>query len=54
MKCNEDPVLLSLLSHLGAGFDCASKGEIKQILGLGVSPSDIVFANPCKQTSHIK
>ncbi|XP_011405033.2 PREDICTED: ornithine decarboxylase-like [Amphimedon queenslandica] len=54
VKCNEDPVLLSLLSHLGTGFDCASKGEISRLLEMGVSPGDIIFANPCKQTSHIK
>jgi ornithine decarboxylase len=54
VKCNDDPVLLSILAHLGTGFDCASKGEIRKILDLGVLPSDIIYANPCKQTSHIK
>ncbi|XP_019854105.1 PREDICTED: antizyme inhibitor 2-like isoform X1 [Amphimedon queenslandica] len=54
VKCNEDPVLLSLLSHLGTGFDCASKGEISHLLEMGISPGDIIFAHPCKQISHIK
>lgn len=54
VKCNDDPVLLSVLAHLGTGFDCASKGELSCILNLGVAPKDIIFANPCKQTSHIK
>ena len=54
VKCNPDMVVLKLLEHLGANFDCASKGEIKTILDMGVSPERIIFANPCKQTSYIK
>ncbi|KAJ1177974.1 hypothetical protein NDU88_003224 [Pleurodeles waltl] len=29
-------------------------GEIELVLGLGVSPDRIIYANPCKQLSHIK
>lgn len=54
MKCNDDPIILKLLVGLGLGFDCASKSEIQTILGLGVSPSKIVYANPCKQASHFR
>lgn len=54
IKCNTDPMLLKLLAYLGAGFDCASKNEIQQVLDLGVSPHRIIFANPCKQASYIK
>jgi len=54
VKCNNEPAILDLLAKHGLGFDCASKGEIQTILGLGVPPSRIIFANPCKQTSHIK
>jgi len=25
VKCNDSPVVLALLAHLGTGFDCASK-----------------------------
>lgn len=32
----------------GCGFDCASIGEIKQVLSCGASPHRIIFANPCK------
>jgi ornithine decarboxylase len=40
---------------LGAGFDCASNGEISQILNIGgVDPSRIIFANPCKATSFVR
>nr|CAG8625553.1 6129_t:CDS:2 [Entrophospora candida] len=46
--------LLKLLSALGTGFDCASKSEIQTILDLGVDPSRIIYANPCKQASFIR
>ena len=54
MKCNNEPAILDLLAKHGLGFDCASKGEIQTILNLGVPPERIIFANPCKQPSHIK
>ncbi|XP_065891459.1 ornithine decarboxylase-like [Dysidea avara] len=54
VKCNYDPVILQTLAALGAGFDCASKQEITTILNLGVDPSRIIYANPCKQKSHIR
>lgn len=54
MKCNPDPEIIRLMAKLGANFDCASKMEIKTLLDMGVAPSRIIFANPCKQTSFIK
>lgn len=54
MKCNNDPVILKMLAGLGVGFDCASKIEMQTMLGMGVPPSKIVYANPCKQASHIR
>ena len=54
VKCNPDPEVLRLLASLGTGFDCASKGEIETVLGLGVDPSRIIYANPCKTKSHIR
>jgi len=55
VKCNPDPYVLRLLAALGAGFDCASNGEICQVLKLGgVEPSRIIFANPCKATSFVR
>ncbi|KAH8094502.1 ornithine decarboxylase [Cristinia sonorae] len=55
VKCNPDPYVLRLLSSLGTGFDCASNGEINQVLSLGVvDPSRVIFANPCKATSFIR
>ncbi|RCI11404.1 hypothetical protein L249_7684 [Ophiocordyceps polyrhachis-furcata BCC 54312] len=54
VKCNPDPQVLRLLAALGTGFDCASKTEIEQVLGLGVSPDRIIYAQPCKTTSYIR
>lgn len=55
IKCNPDPYVLRLLASLGAGFDCASSGEIDTVLNIGnISPDRIVFANPCKAKSFIR
>ncbi|KAH9504595.1 Antizyme inhibitor 2 [Bulinus truncatus] len=53
LKCNNDPGVVKLLADLGLGFDCASKAELIQIRHLGVHPSRILYANPCKQISHL-
>ena len=39
---------------MGTGFDCASAGEIKAVMSLGVEPSRIIYANPCKEKSHLR
>ncbi|XP_020839122.1 antizyme inhibitor 2-like [Phascolarctos cinereus] len=54
VKCNNSPSVLKVLSNLGTGFDCASRGELEQILSMGVAPTRIIYANPCKQISHIQ
>ncbi|KAK6622535.1 hypothetical protein RUM44_002347 [Polyplax serrata] len=54
VKCNDTPIVIECLAALGASFDCASKGELAKILDLGVDPSRIIFANPCKPMSHIQ
>lgn len=54
VKCNDDPNVLRLLMALGAGFDCASKTEIKKVLDMGVPTFKVIFANPCKPASHLK
>ncbi|KAI9841216.1 MAG: Ornithine decarboxylase [Sclerophora amabilis] len=53
VKCNPDPRVLRLLAELGTGFDCASKWEIEQVLDLGVDPTRIIYANPCKANSIV-
>lgn len=54
IKCNPDAGIVRLLASLGAGFDCASLGEVKQVLDLGVSASRIIFAHPCKRPCDIR
>ncbi|XP_034248101.1 ornithine decarboxylase 2-like [Thrips palmi] len=54
VKCNASRVVLSTLAALGAGFDCATKGEIEEVLSLGVDPSRIIFAHPAKPATHIR
>ena len=54
VKCNPDPVVLRLLAALGAGFDCASKAEIEQVLNMGVDPARIIYAQPCKTKSYLR
>ncbi|ORZ33674.1 pyridoxal-dependent decarboxylase [Catenaria anguillulae PL171] len=54
VKCNPDPVILQTMVRMGTGFDCASKGEIDAVLALGVDPSRIIYANPCKAASQIR
>ncbi|KAK2843636.1 hypothetical protein Q7C36_011851 [Tachysurus vachellii] len=54
VKCNESRAVVKTLATLGTGFDCASKTEIQLVQSLGVEPSRIIYANPCKQVSQIK
>jgi len=54
MKCNPNIAIIRTLASLGTNFDCASKTEIQTILGCGVSPKRIIYANPCKMVSHIQ
>jgi ornithine decarboxylase len=54
MKCNPDANILRIMSQVSSiGFDCASKKEIDSILNLGVSPSRIIFAHPCKKPTDL-
>lgn len=54
MKCNPDPLLVKTLVGCGSGLDCASMMEIKAGIETGLSPDDIIFANPCKMQAHIQ
>ena len=54
VKCNPDRKVIERLASLGANFDCASQAEIQMVLDVGVDPSRIIYANPCKQASHLK
>ncbi|AIB03159.1 ornithine decarboxylase [Bovine gammaherpesvirus 6] len=53
VKAQNDERVLKTLAALKTGFDCASKQEIQLLQNLGVHADRILFANPCKQPSHI-
>lgn len=53
VKCNPDPKVIQLLAGLGLGFECSSRQEIRQVLDIGVEASRILYAQPCKPTSHL-
>lgn len=54
VKCNPDPRVLEMLAKLGAGFDCASKAEIEQVVSMGLNPDRIIYAQPCKTKSYLR
>jgi ornithine decarboxylase len=44
-----------MISALGGGFDCASKGEFSTVLDNGFqTPSGIIYAHPCKMINNIQ
>lgn len=53
VKCNPDAELLATLAAAGVGFDCASQAEMAAVTALGVHPTRIVYANPCKPPAHL-
>lgn len=53
VKSNPDKLICNTLHLLSAGFDCASKAEIEQVLEMGCCPENIIFANPCKPVEFI-
>jgi len=59
VKCNPDPVIVTLLDALGASFDCASRSEFDLLLSSGVAvdgsvPEKVVFSHPCKHPVHLE
>jgi hypothetical protein len=54
VKCNNDEYLLTTLAKAKVNFDCASHGEIKQILNLEINQNRIIYANPYKSKSDIE
>lgn len=54
VKCNPDPLVVKLLTKLGAGFDCASRAEIQHALKEGAGTDNIIYAHPCKPASHLR
>ena len=53
IKANPHPDIIKTFSSLGTSFDVASAVEMKSVLNLGVSPSNIIFANTIKSPEDI-
>uniref|UniRef100_H2Z7A5 ornithine decarboxylase n=1 Tax=Ciona savignyi TaxID=51511 RepID=H2Z7A5_CIOSA len=54
VKCCPLMPVVRLLAALGIGFDCASQNEIELVLSIGVDPSKIIYALPCKPATHLQ
>jgi ornithine decarboxylase len=53
VKSNPDNIIINMLAKLGCNFDCASKSELENALSIVNNPDRIIFANPCKVSSHL-
>jgi ornithine decarboxylase len=53
VKSNPDNIIINMLAKLGCNFDCASKSELENALSIVNNPDRIIFANPCKISSHL-
>jgi ornithine decarboxylase len=53
VKSNPDNIIINMLAKLGCNFDCASKSELENALNIVNNPDRIIFANPCKISSHL-
>jgi len=53
VKCNNDPYLINILNEHNVNFDCASGGEIQQILNSNISSTKIIYANPYKNINDL-
>ncbi len=54
VKANPMDEVLRLLAKKGSNFDIATRFELDQLLGLGVSPSRLSFGNTIKKEKDIK
>lgn len=53
-KCNTDIKVIETCAKAGTGFDVASVAEMQAVLGLGVDPQKLIFANPVKSIHQLK
>jgi ornithine decarboxylase len=53
VKCNNIYGILQELHKGGVGFDCASSDEMKIVRSIGATPTDIIYANPCKSKQEL-
>jgi len=54
VKCNPNKVICQLLGLLGVGFDVASRNEINLVKDYVNNISNVIYANPYKESSSIQ
>ena len=54
IKANPHPEIIKTFAKLGAHFDVASANEMNLVLGLGVAPGKIIFANTIKSIQDLQ
>ena len=54
VKANNNPKILETVHESGAGFDCASKWEIKLALESGADPEDIIYTCPYNRSDELE
>lgn len=54
VKANANLGILSLLAHLGAGFDIVSVGELERVLVAGGDPRKVVFSGVGKRADEMR
>jgi ornithine decarboxylase len=54
VKANPDPRVLGVLADKGSNFDIASRYELDQLLGLGISVDRLSFGNTIKKAEDIR
>jgi len=54
IKANPHPEIIKTFAKLGTCFDVASANEMNLVLGLGVAPRKIIFANTIKSTGDLQ
>ena len=54
VKANPLSAVLKVLRNLGFGMDVASRGELDQVLGVGVRARDVISTGPGKSREHFR
>ncbi len=54
VKANSNLAVLSVLAHLGAGFDIVSVGELERVLRAGGDPARVVFSGVGKRADEMR
>jgi diaminopimelate decarboxylase len=54
VKSNPHRELLAALAGMGASFDCASEGELRRVMELGLPAGRVFFAGPGKRAAELR